>query len=288
MQTCSVFTFNPVDKYLSKVSKMMLKQCSSERIFAPHAYKLLIALTLFCCLSHISNCCITTTHKTELEIMAGHHCGGEMFHSICFSLFCKSNLSGLEITGGHHCGGETLQSIFSWIGWKCSEKSLLNSDDRLLFSALTYYFNFLVFQTLKAFIGPMIKKNKGHIVTIASVAGYLPGPQMADYVASKFGAVGLHESLQVELLEVADNIKTTEVCPWFIKTGMFEGTCSKWVLLFWILMWNKLKKLKGIKNLKAEKFLPKGKNGTRNIFDVQNLLWETDQFQNVVTKIFPD
>jgi len=73
----------------------------------------------------------------------------------------------------------------------------------------------------------MIKKNEGHIVSIASVAGYLPGPQLVDYVASKFGAVGLHGSLQVELLEVANNIKTTEVCPWFIKTGMFEGTVSK-------------------------------------------------------------
>ena len=87
--------------------------------------------------------------------------------------------------------------------------------------------NLIFSQTLKAFIGPMITKNEGHIITIASVAGYLPGPQMVDYVASKFAAVGLHEALQVELLQVADNIKTTEVCPWFIKTGMFEGTVSK-------------------------------------------------------------
>lgn len=45
-----------------------------------------------------------------------------------------------------------------------------------------------------------------------------------DYCASKFGAVGFHESLTHELLaENLDGIKTTLVCPYIVDTGMFAG-----------------------------------------------------------------
>jgi len=82
------------------------------------------------------------------------------------------------------------------------------------------------FWTLKAFLPTMIQKNSGHVVSIASIAGFAGSPGLVDYCASKFGAVGLMESLFLELLTSAPNVKTTVVCPWFIKTGMFEGTVS--------------------------------------------------------------
>lgn len=45
-----------------------------------------------------------------------------------------------------------------------------------------------------------------------------------DYCASKFAAVGFHESLAHELLaEEVDGVKTTLVCPYIVNTGMFEG-----------------------------------------------------------------
>lgn len=45
-----------------------------------------------------------------------------------------------------------------------------------------------------------------------------------DYCASKFGAVGFHESLTHELhAEKLDGIKTTLVCPYIVDTGMFAG-----------------------------------------------------------------
>ncbi|XP_057308820.1 short-chain dehydrogenase/reductase family 16C member 6-like [Hydractinia symbiolongicarpus] len=82
------------------------------------------------------------------------------------------------------------------------------------------------FWTLKAFLGPMIKKNHGHVITISSAAGHAGSPALVDYSASKFGAVGLHESITAELLVVADKVKTTNICPFFIKTGMFGGVVS--------------------------------------------------------------
>ncbi|XP_020558672.1 retinol dehydrogenase 10-A isoform X2 [Oryzias latipes] len=45
-----------------------------------------------------------------------------------------------------------------------------------------------------------------------------------DYCASKFGAVGFHESLALELqAENQGGIKTTLVCPYIVNNGMFAG-----------------------------------------------------------------
>lgn len=102
----------------------------------------------------------------------------------------------------------------------------------------------------------MKAKNHGHIVTIASALGlfstacvevgrthdsdwlnrrptgsrgrskrdFVPPLPLQDYCASKFGAVGFHESLTHELLaEDLDGVKTTLVCPYIVDTGMFAG-----------------------------------------------------------------
>jgi all-trans-retinol dehydrogenase (NAD+) len=45
----------------------------------------------------------------------------------------------------------------------------------------------------------MFKKERGHIVTIASVAGIIGSNRLVDYCASKFAAVGFHESLETEI-----------------------------------------------------------------------------------------
>ena len=47
---------------------------------------------------------------------------------------------------------------------------------------------------------------------------------MADYSASKFGAVGFAESLSAEINALGkDRVKSTLVCPYIISTGMFDG-----------------------------------------------------------------
>lgn len=52
---------------------------------------------------------------------------------------------------------------------------------------------------------------------------------LQDYCASKFGAVGFHESLTHELIaEDLNGIKTTLVCPYIVDTGMFAGCEIRW------------------------------------------------------------
>ncbi|KAJ4926714.1 hypothetical protein JOQ06_014461 [Pogonophryne albipinna] len=81
-----------------------------------------------------------------------------------------------------------------------------------------------LFWTVKAFLPQMKAQNHGHIVTIASVLGLFSTACVEDYCASKFAAVGFHESLAHELLaDEVDGVKTTLVCPYIVDTGMFAG-----------------------------------------------------------------
>jgi len=86
--------------------------------------------------------------------------------------------------------------------------------------------------TTRAFLPAMIANNQGHLVTIASSAGWIGVPGLADYCASKYAAVGFDESLRVELKKIAKEkqglgVKTTCVCPFYIDTGMFEGVKTR-------------------------------------------------------------
>jgi all-trans-retinol dehydrogenase (NAD+) len=76
----------------------------------------------------------------------------------------------------------------------------------------------------KQFLPDMMKRGSGHIVNIASAAGLLAVPRMADYCATKFAIVGFTDSLRMEMYkEGHGNIHITCVCPSVIDTGMFTG-----------------------------------------------------------------
>lgn len=70
----------------------------------------------------------------------------------------------------------------------------------------------------------MMERNHGHLVSVASIAGLVGAYQLTDYCSSKFAAVGLEESLRLELnCDGYDGIHSTVVCPYYINTGMFAG-----------------------------------------------------------------
>ncbi|XP_001623156.2 epidermal retinol dehydrogenase 2 [Nematostella vectensis] len=92
------------------------------------------------------------------------------------------------------------------------------------------------FWTVKSFLPSMLAKNHGHVVNIASSAGFFGVPGMCDYCSSKFGAVGFDESLRMELSSLGKTgVKTTVVCPYYINTGMFDGVKTRFPLLLPIL-----------------------------------------------------
>ncbi|XP_037023584.2 epidermal retinol dehydrogenase 2-like [Artibeus jamaicensis] len=102
-------------------------------------------------------------------------------------------------------------------------KKFLNCPDELMEKSFDVNFKAHLW-TYKAFLPAMIANNHGHLVCISSSAGLLGVNGLADYCASKFAAFGFAESIFMELsAQKITGIKTTIVCPFFIKTGMFEG-----------------------------------------------------------------
>lgn len=67
----------------------------------------------------------------------------------------------------------------------------------------------------------MRPRGAGRILQIASVAGFIPGPKMAVYNATKAFVISLSESLAEELR--GSGVTVTCVCPGVTETGFQEG-----------------------------------------------------------------
>lgn len=83
------------------------------------------------------------------------------------------------------------------------------------------------FWTLRAFLPGMIERKKGHVTSIASVAGSFGVRGLVDYCASKFGAVGLQEALMMEMREKHPYVGVTTIQPYYLLgTALFAGIKS--------------------------------------------------------------
>jgi len=72
------------------------------------------------------------------------------------------------------------------------------------------------------FAPPMVERGcGGHIVNVASLAGYVASETLAVYSVTKFGVVGLSEALRDEL--ASHGIGVTAVCPGIIDTPITDN-----------------------------------------------------------------
>lgn len=65
----------------------------------------------------------------------------------------------------------------------------------------------------------------GHIINVASMASFLPGPQGGIYTASKFAVRGLSECIRYNLAPY--NIGVSLMCPGLTKTNIHEATVNR-------------------------------------------------------------
>lgn len=71
----------------------------------------------------------------------------------------------------------------------------------------------------KLYLVDMKAKNSGKILNVASIAGFMPGPLMATYYATKSYVVRLSESIREELIKERSNVKISILCPGSVKTN---------------------------------------------------------------------
>lgn len=71
----------------------------------------------------------------------------------------------------------------------------------------------------KLFLKDMVKRDKGNILNVASIAGFMPGPLMATYYSTKAYVVRLTESIRMELFMKHSKVKVSALCPGPVKTN---------------------------------------------------------------------
>ena len=72
---------------------------------------------------------------------------------------------------------------------------------------------------MKEYLKEMKEKNSGKILNVASIAGFMPGPLMATYYATKSYIVRLSEAVREELKKEKLNVKISILCPGPVETN---------------------------------------------------------------------
>ena len=84
-----------------------------------------------------------------------------------------------------------------------------------------------------AALPPMLARRGGGVLNVASVAGFLPGPGMAFYYASKAGLRSLSEALWAEA--VGTGVTVSCLCPGPVRTPFLDRAGARQVRLFRML-----------------------------------------------------
>ena len=71
----------------------------------------------------------------------------------------------------------------------------------------------------KLFLRDFVKRDYGRILNVASMAGFMPGPNMATYYATKNYIVSLSLGIYEELKEINSKVKISIFCPGPVDTN---------------------------------------------------------------------
>lgn len=72
---------------------------------------------------------------------------------------------------------------------------------------------------MKLYLNDMIKRDSGYILNVASIAGFMSGPLMATYYATKNYVVSISEAIREELRRKGSNVGISILCPGPVNTN---------------------------------------------------------------------
>ena len=71
----------------------------------------------------------------------------------------------------------------------------------------------------KLYLKDMVNNNRGRILNVASIAGFMPGPLLDSYYASKSYVLRLSQSIKEELRRKKSDVSISVLCPGPVKTN---------------------------------------------------------------------
>jgi NAD(P)-dependent dehydrogenase (short-subunit alcohol dehydrogenase family) len=74
----------------------------------------------------------------------------------------------------------------------------------------------------RALLPEMVRRGRGHVVMVASLAGLVGAPGMVAYTTTKFALVGFAEALRLEAQP--SGVGVTVVCPGFVRTNLAKSS----------------------------------------------------------------
>ena len=85
-------------------------------------------------------------------------------------------------------------------------------------SALMYF--------TRVFLTDMLANNEGHVINVGSIAGFVPGPYMCTYHASKAFVLNLGESISHEIRKT--KVRLLTLCPGPFISGFMDRAKNNW------------------------------------------------------------
>lgn len=82
----------------------------------------------------------------------------------------------------------------------------------------------------KLFLRDMLKIDKGIILNVSSIAGFMPGPLMATYYATKNYILRLSQAIKEELKKQKSNVQISVLCPGPVNTNFNNVAKVKFAL----------------------------------------------------------
>jgi len=133
----------------------------------------------------------------------------------CFDLSDKSNCVKLHDVVAKEYG--TIDILINNAGFGTCGKFTETDLDKEISMINT---NITAYHILtKLFLQDMVKENKGYILNVASIAGFMPGPLMATYYSTKAYIVRLTQSIRTELGMQKSKVRIAALCPGPVDTN---------------------------------------------------------------------
>lgn len=122
----------------------------------------------------------------------------------CYKLYDKVSKEDIDILVNNAGFGDA---------GKFNETSLDKELEMINLNIIAYHI------LMKLFLQDFIKKNRGRILNVASMAGFMPGPYMATYYATKSYIVNLSLAVVEELKKANSKVKISIFCPGPVETN---------------------------------------------------------------------